>query len=113
GIILSFAIGAVATAAGVGGGAIYIPLFNALVGFALKPSTALSQACITASSLAALTTNLPRTHPGMTEAPLIDFPLMLMLTPMLLVGVGIGASSAGSGSVAVANTGVLPDTKTI
>ncbi|GIL57444.1 hypothetical protein Vafri_12661 [Volvox africanus] len=90
GIFLSFVIGAVATAAGVGGGAIYIPLFNALVGFALKPSTALSQACITASSLAALTTNLPRTHPSMTEAPMIDFPLMLMLTPMLLVGVGIG-----------------------
>ncbi|GLI67502.1 hypothetical protein VaNZ11_011704 [Volvox africanus] len=90
GLIISALIGAVATAAGVGGGAIYIPLFNVLVGFALKPSTALSQACITAGSLAAVATNLPRTHPSVAAAPLIDFPLMLMLTPLLLVGVGIG-----------------------
>ncbi|EFJ52610.1 hypothetical protein VOLCADRAFT_85767 [Volvox carteri f. nagariensis] len=57
---------------------------------ALKPSTALSQACITASSLAAVVSNLPRTHPSVPEAPLIDFPLILLLTPVLLVGVGIG-----------------------
>ncbi|GLI67501.1 hypothetical protein VaNZ11_011703 [Volvox africanus] len=90
GIIVAVLIGAVATAAGVGGGAIYIPLFNVLVGFALKPSTALSQACIAAGSLAAVATNLPRTHPSVAAAPLIDFPLVLLLTPLLLVGVGIG-----------------------
>ncbi|GFR46013.1 hypothetical protein Agub_g7492 [Astrephomene gubernaculifera] len=89
-LLLSILVGAVATAAGVGGGAIYIPLFNALVGFALKPSTALSQACITAGSLAALAANLPRRHPAAPGEPLIDFPLMVMLTPVLLVGVGAG-----------------------
>ncbi|GLC45260.1 hypothetical protein PLESTB_000719300 [Pleodorina starrii] len=90
GLVVAILIGAVATAAGVGGGAIYIPLFNVLVGFALKPSTALSQACITAGSLAAVASNLPRTHPTVPGAPLIDLPLMLLLTPLLLVGVGIG-----------------------
>eukprot|EP00198_Chlamydomonas_reinhardtii_P003361 XP_001692697.1 predicted protein [Chlamydomonas reinhardtii] len=78
---------AVATASGVGGGAIYIPLFNALIGFELKASTALSQACITAGSLAALGSNLHRRHPLRPEAwHLVDFRLMLVLTPVLLVG---------------------------
>lgn len=36
-------VGMVANTAGVGGGAIFVPLFQALVGFPLKPSTALSQ----------------------------------------------------------------------
>ncbi|GFR44449.1 hypothetical protein Agub_g5660, partial [Astrephomene gubernaculifera] len=89
-LIIAVLVGAVATAAGVGGGAIYIPLFNALVGFALKPSTALSQACITAGSLAALVANLPRQHPAAPGMPLVDFGLMVMLTPVLLVGVGMG-----------------------
>ena len=32
-----------ANAAGIGGGVLFVPIFNALVGFTLKASTALSQ----------------------------------------------------------------------
>lgn len=63
----------------------------------LKPSTALSQACITAGALASMAANLPRRHPHDRRAPLIDFPLILMLTPVLLVGVGLGASQRAQG----------------
>ncbi|GFR46014.1 hypothetical protein Agub_g7493, partial [Astrephomene gubernaculifera] len=89
-LLVSILVGAVATAAGVGGGALFNPIFNVLVGFALKPSTALSQACITAGSLAALSANLYRQHPTAPGESLIDFRLMVMLTPVLLVGVGAG-----------------------
>jgi len=43
---LSYArqVGALANAVGIGGGAFYVPLFNILLGFSLKGSTALSQA---------------------------------------------------------------------
>ena len=37
-------VGALANAVGIGGGAFYVPLFNILLGFSLKGSTALSQA---------------------------------------------------------------------
>jgi uncharacterized membrane protein YfcA len=71
----------------VGGGAIFIPLFQALVGFPLKESTALSQALITAGSLVSVAMNLFSPSPLDPHKPLIDFPLVLLLAPMLLVGV--------------------------
>ncbi|PNH11358.1 hypothetical protein TSOC_001769 [Tetrabaena socialis] len=89
-LIISVLVGAVANAAGVGGGAIYIPIFNALVGFGLKASTALSQVCITAGAVTSLAANLARHHPADPAASLVELSLMLMLTPVLLVGVGVG-----------------------
>ena len=43
GLLLVLTIGSLASVAGVGGGAIFVPLFQALIGFPLKESTALSQ----------------------------------------------------------------------
>ncbi len=80
-------IGSLATTAGVGGGAIFIPLFQALVGFPLKESTALSQALITAGSFVSVAMNILSPSPVDPQKPLIDFPLVLLLAPMLLVGV--------------------------
>ncbi|GFH33578.1 uncharacterized protein HaLaN_32973, partial [Haematococcus lacustris] len=50
-IAIVLTVGSVAASAGVGGGAIFIPLLQAVAGFGLKDSTALSQALITAGSL--------------------------------------------------------------
>ncbi|GIL61015.1 hypothetical protein Vafri_15437, partial [Volvox africanus] len=83
-------VGAVASSSGVGGGAIFIPLLNVLVGFNLKSSTSLSQACITCGAAAALLANLMHHHPSDPRVPLVDFTLVAILTPILLMGVGIG-----------------------
>ncbi|GIL90547.1 hypothetical protein Vretimale_17505 [Volvox reticuliferus] len=83
-------VGAVASSSGVGGGAIFIPLLNVLVGFNLKSSTSLSQACITCGAAAALLANLMHHHPSDPRVALVDFTLVAILTPILLMGVGIG-----------------------
>jgi hypothetical protein len=44
-------VGSVANSAGVGGGVIFVPLLQALVGFALKDATALSQVSTSQSEL--------------------------------------------------------------
>ncbi|MEW5296758.1 MAG: hypothetical protein WDW36_000016 [Sanguina aurantia] len=89
-LIGSLLVGALANAAGVGGGAIYIPLFHVIVGFALKPSTVLSQAVITAGAIISVGLKLPNRHPAFPQASLIDFTIVLALTPILLVGVSAG-----------------------
>ncbi|GAX79169.1 hypothetical protein CEUSTIGMA_g6609.t1 [Chlamydomonas eustigma] len=89
-LVLVIIIGALATTAGVGGGAIFVPLFQALVGFSLKDSTALSQALITAGFLVSVIINFFSPNPLDPTKPLIHFHFVLLLAPMLLVGVGIG-----------------------
>ncbi len=64
-----------------------MPIFQALIGFPLKESTALSQALITAGSIVSVALNLFARSPMDPSKPLIDFPLVLLLLPMLLIGV--------------------------
>lgn len=63
GIIIWFCAAGVATACGVGGGGIYVPLGILLLAFAPKPSSGLSQASIFGASLGGLLLNLPSKHP--------------------------------------------------
>ena len=80
----------ISSVAGVGGGAIFVPLFQALLGFGVKESTALSQTLIAAGSLMSLALNLFKTSPTDPSMPLIDFALSTMLAPLSLAGTGIG-----------------------
>lgn len=57
---------------------------------ALKPSTVLSQAVITAGAIISVGLKLPNRHPIFPKASLIDFDIVLALTPVLLVGVSAG-----------------------
>ena len=50
-LLLSLVVSALSAAAGVGGGAVFVPLFCLLLGFTIKLSTSLSQAVITGASL--------------------------------------------------------------
>ncbi|KAL0040258.1 hypothetical protein WJX77_001578 [Trebouxia sp. C0004] len=45
-------VGALSTAAGAGGGALFVPLFNSLLEFSVKDSAAISQAIITGGAIA-------------------------------------------------------------
>jgi len=64
GTIIWFLAAGVATACGVGGGGIYVPLGILLLQFASKPSSGLSQASIFGASLGGLMLNLQNTHPN-------------------------------------------------
>jgi len=63
GAILWFCAAGVATACGVGGGGIYVPLGIILLRFSSKPASGLSQASIFGASLGGLLLNIRNTHP--------------------------------------------------
>jgi len=63
GAIIWFCAAGVATACGVGGGGIYVPLGIILLGFSSKPASGLSQASIFGASLGGLLLNLRNEHP--------------------------------------------------
>ncbi|CAB9529399.1 Sulfite exporter TauE/SafE family protein [Seminavis robusta] len=67
GILVWFAAAGVATACGVGGGGIYVPLGILLLQFAPKPSSGLSQASIFGASLGGLLLNSRNQHPYTTQ----------------------------------------------
>ncbi|KAL0042540.1 hypothetical protein WJX79_002907 [Trebouxia sp. C0005] len=83
-------VGALSTAAGVGGGALFVPLFNSLLDFSIKDSAATSQAIITGGAIAGASFALFQTHPQRPDKSLIQFDLALLLIPSLLLGTSIG-----------------------
>lgn len=89
-LLLSFLVAALANACGVGGGAFFVPMFNVLLGFSLKGSTALSQAVVTGGACASFMYSSCKRHPEDDEQSLVDFDLALILTPMLLLGITAG-----------------------
>jgi uncharacterized membrane protein YfcA len=64
GMVVWFCAAGVATACGVGGGGIYVPLGIILLNFAPKPSSGLSQASIFGASLGGLLLNIRNQHPN-------------------------------------------------
>lgn len=63
GAIVWFCVAGIATACGVGGGGIYVPLGNLLLQFAPKPASGLSQASIFGASLGGIFLNSRFHHP--------------------------------------------------
>jgi uncharacterized membrane protein YfcA len=63
GMLVWFCAAGVATACGVGGGGIYVPLGIILLNFAPKPASGLSQSSIFGASLGGLILNLRNLHP--------------------------------------------------
>jgi uncharacterized membrane protein YfcA len=116
GLIVWFCAAGVATACGVGGGGIYVPVGILLLAFSPKPSSGLSQASIFGASLGGLLLNLRNKHPYTTKyekdgntveslemdapdntdqvtyysRPLIDFDMALFLAPMEMAGAVLG-----------------------
>lgn len=88
--ILSSVGACICAAGGVGGGGLYIPIFNLLLLFSAKTSAALSNIMILGGSLAVLAWNLRQAHPFSPEKPLIDYDVALLLNPNMLLGISIG-----------------------
>ncbi|GJN23466.1 hypothetical protein PR202_gb11116 [Eleusine coracana subsp. coracana] len=87
--IVGFLGSAFGTVGGVGGGGIFVPMLNLVVGFDTKSAAALSKCMIMGASASSVWYNLQVSHPT-KEAPVIDYKLALLFQPMLMLGITIG-----------------------
>jgi len=87
--VVGFLGSAFGTVGGVGGGGIFVPMLNLLVGFDTKSAAALSKCMIMGASASSVWYNLQVSHPT-KEAPVIDYKLALLFQPMLMLGITIG-----------------------
>lgn len=93
-LVLAVVLGSVGaslcSAGGVGGGGLFIPLFNILLGFDAKSAAALSNFMILGGSMATVGWNIQQEHPHHPGHPLVDFDVALLLQPNILLGISIG-----------------------
>lgn len=92
--ILAMIFGAVAatlsSASGIGGGALYVPIFNLLLGFDSKTSAALSSFMIFGGTLFNLLWYFAQKHPQVCDKPLLDYDVALIFQPNVLLGISVG-----------------------
>ncbi|XP_020086827.1 uncharacterized protein LOC109709158 [Ananas comosus] len=87
--VVGFLGSAFGTVGGVGGGGVFVPLLNLVVGFDTKSAAALSKCMIMGASTSSVWYNLQVSHPT-KEVPIIDYNLALLFQPMLMLGITIG-----------------------
>lgn len=87
---LLFLGASLAAGGGVGGGGIFVPIYIIVAGLTPQEAVPMSQATIMGGSIANLINYYPKFHPKIPGKPLIDYEVVMMLTPMLLVGTTIG-----------------------
>ncbi|CAK9053460.1 Sulfite exporter TauE/SafE family protein 3 [Durusdinium trenchii] len=88
--IIFFLISGLALSAGIGGGGLYVPLLMVLLGFQIHEATGLSQSCLAGGASSALIYNLRQRHPS-GQKPMIDYDLVLIMGPNLLLGAMVGS----------------------
>ncbi|XP_056162486.1 sulfite exporter TauE/SafE family protein 3-like [Syzygium oleosum] len=74
---------------GVGGGGIFVPMLSMVIGFDPKSSTAISKCMIMGAAISTVVYNLKLRHPTL-DIPIIDYDLVLLIQPMLMLGISIG-----------------------
>ncbi|OAY81798.1 hypothetical protein ACMD2_19539 [Ananas comosus] len=87
--VVGFLGSAFGTVGGVGGGGVFVPLLNLVLGFDTKSAAALSKCMIMGASTSSVWYNLQVSHPT-KEVPIIDYNLALLFQPMLMLGITIG-----------------------
>jgi len=80
----------IAAGGGLGGGGVFVPIYILIISMTTKKAAALSQATILGGSFINLWNNWPQRHPERKHRPIIDFPILLVFEPMLLVGSTLG-----------------------
>ncbi|KDO56903.1 hypothetical protein CISIN_1g0454882mg, partial [Citrus sinensis] len=91
GAIIGFFGAACGSVGGDGGGGIFLPMLNLIVGFDAKSSIALSRCMITGVAASTFVYNLRQRHPTL-DIPIIDYDLALLFQPMLVLGISIGVA---------------------
>ncbi|KAK1257277.1 hypothetical protein QJS04_geneDACA018554 [Acorus gramineus] len=89
--IIGFFGSAFGTVGGVGGGGIFVPMLNLIVGFDAKSAAALSKCMIMGASASSVWYNLRVAHPT-KDVSILDYDLALLFQPMLMLGITIGVS---------------------
>ncbi|EOY29674.1 Sulfite exporter TauE/SafE family protein [Theobroma cacao] len=91
GSIIGFFGAAFGSVGGVGGGGIFVPMLNLIIGFDAKSSTAISKCMIMGAAASTVYYNLKLRHPTL-DMPIIDYDLALLIQPMLMLGISIGVA---------------------
>jgi uncharacterized membrane protein YfcA len=93
--ISGFIVCGIAVLAGVGGGAILVPLYSIIIGIPMADAVALSQATICGQSLLNVFLQLRRHHPNhaapLPTRPNINYEYCALLLPLALTGTMIGS----------------------
>ncbi|XP_027332419.1 sulfite exporter TauE/SafE family protein 3-like [Abrus precatorius] len=74
---------------GVGGGGIFVPMLILIIGFDPKSAIAISKCMVTGAAISTVFFCLKQKHPKL-DLPVIDYDLMLLIQPMLMLGISIG-----------------------
>ncbi|XP_073129526.1 sulfite exporter TauE/SafE family protein 3-like isoform X2 [Henckelia pumila] len=91
GTVIGFFGAAFGSVGGVGGGGIFVPMLSLIIGFDPKSSTAISKCMIMGGAISAVYYNLKLRHPTI-EMPIIDYDLVVLIQPMLMMGISIGVT---------------------
>ena len=91
GIIVLIFISVLASASGIGGGGIIVPLNLILLKFEAKEAIALSNGIILCNGLTKSFIGLFRSHPTIPKRTIIDYNIILVLMPSILLGAFIGS----------------------
>ena len=75
---------------GIGGGGIVVPIYILAMGITPRAAIPLGSVTVLGSALAGLLLNLKRRHP-LADRPIIDWDLILVMEPLVLVGAIIGS----------------------
>ena len=91
GIVVIVLISMLAAASGIGGGQILVPLSIILLQFEAKQAIALSNGIILCNGLVKTIVGICRKHPTIKSKTLIDYNIVILLMPTILLGSFIGA----------------------
>ena len=75
---------------GIGGGGIVVPIYIIVLGFSARVAIPLGSVTVLGGSMAGTMLNMKRRHP-LADRPVIDWDLILVMEPLVLVGALIGA----------------------
>lgn len=84
-----FFASALANAGGLGGGTLFVPILTIITTFPARDASGLSQALVTGGSMSATVYQALRKHPE-RNGPLIDWDVLLLAVPSLLIGTLFG-----------------------
>eukprot|EP00934_Nitzschia_sp_Nitz4_P003465 Nitzschia sp. Nitz4//scaffold58_size112336//4794//6639//NITZ4_004012-RA/size112336-augustus-gene-0.0-mRNA-1//1//CDS//3329554926//3455//frame0 len=90
GFMLSSLGGTLGSSGGIGGGGIVVPIYILVLGLPPRVAIPLGSVTVLGGSLAGLMLNLKRRHP-LADRPVIDWDLILVMEPLVLVGALLGA----------------------
>ncbi|KAG6698520.1 hypothetical protein I3842_08G024100 [Carya illinoinensis] len=91
GTIIGFCGAAFGSVGGVGGGGIFVPMLSLIIGFDPKSATAISKCMIMGAAFSTVSFDFKLRHPQL-DMPVIDYDLVLLIQPMLMLGISIGVA---------------------